>query len=138
MLRQNGSTNIITSNGFESIPNKVNDILRRNRTTNVQIIADASTFGCCIGDIEDLSRVTCFLPECFEEVLLNSEIFSRFYKHNGVNALEKPAIEFPSLEHYYKHEVQKILVDKACNSYIRGGDKAERCILGKCITCMKE
>jgi hypothetical protein len=64
---------IITANGYGNVANLVNKAVRS--FGSAQVIADASTFGACFGDIECPEAVTCFLPECFEEVLLNSRIF---------------------------------------------------------------
>ena len=73
--RMLGHIGVKTARGFGNIPDMVNAILT-STNHEVQVIADAATFGCCCGDIKDLSRVICFLPECFEEVLANSEVFS--------------------------------------------------------------
>jgi hypothetical protein len=70
-------TFIDTAGGYGSIPKKVNALLKQ--AEEVQVIADASTFGAVIGDIIDLSRVVCFLPECVEQVFLKCPMFNQNY-----------------------------------------------------------
>jgi len=128
------------SGGFDKIPTTVNSLLSSHK--EVQVIADAATFGGCCCDISDLSRVTCFLPECFEELLMNSEMFTRFQSDSlKVNPLSQTALQYPSLERYYEKCVGSILSMQAHQRYAKGinndSKRTEKCVLGSCFDCNK-
>jgi len=125
--------------GFSSIPRRLNEAMRAELSMHgeFQLIADAATFGCCCGDIDDLNRVTCFLPECFEEVIAMSEIFGRFRPARQEDPLSIEALRYMSMERYYDKEVSRVLSEQAHTSYRKGSGRSEKCIFGDCMKCMK-
>ena len=124
---------------FSKIPRRLNEALNAELSMHreFQLIADASTFGCCCGDIDDLSRVTCFLPESFEEILADSEVFSRFRSVSKIDPLSPEALRHVSMERYYENEVAKITSSQAHTRYTKGGGRAEVCAFGDCLSCRK-
>gem|GEM_PF-5335091 len=124
---------------FSKIPRRLNEALSAELSMHreFQLIADAATFGCCCGDIDDLSRVTCFLPESFEEVLADSEVFSRFRSINKADPLSAEAMQYMSMERYYENEVGRITSGLAHTKYRKGGGRAEICAFGECLGCAK-
>jgi len=69
-----GSSQLVkTSSGFGGLAKTIN--LLSDRKQNAQIIADGATFGALWSSILFPDRLVCFLPESFEEEMLNTTMF---------------------------------------------------------------
>jgi hypothetical protein len=123
-----GNRDIRGLGGFGKIPVHVNALLKTE--PKLQVIADASTFGNIIYDIEDITRLVCFLPECVEQIFLKCPMFEQEYE----DAYLQNFLNYKSSEQFYEKELIRQLAP-AHSRYIKG--KLHPCLSQSCRLCAK-
>jgi hypothetical protein len=93
---------VYPAGGFGNIARTIAQ-LRQNGVTEIQVVADAATFGNVVEDILVFDGLTFFLPECMEQIYLMCPMFDQEYRKR-FNPLE-----YPSAEAFYTHELAEQL-----------------------------
>jgi hypothetical protein len=121
-----GSKVDVTGAGGYSRIAKLVNVLRSGTSSEIQIIADAATFGNVIEDFAGFAGLHFFLPECVEEIFLKCPMFDQGY------AQAFSHLKYPSAERFYVRELRRQLVPTH-QAYVKG--HMHRCLTHSCVVC---